>query len=258
MIVFTTLHNDKYKDLADITFNNKKNYCEKHNYPLLAKTDKWYNIPMGFEKAFLIKDAFVKYPTCEWVFFSECDTMITNMDIKLEDIIKNEDKHFVITTDINGINAGSFFVRNSQQGKEFLQAMIYHIGKCNNEQDFILYSYFISCNYKNIISLYPQKSFNSYDYYVFGDRYPSGLDMFGNNGRWEKGDFIIHFPDRPLQERIDLAKKYSQYVLGDKYPSGLNTIGNNHIWEKDEFIIHFPDKTLQERIDLARDSLKSF
>jgi mannan polymerase II complex MNN10 subunit len=140
MIVFTTLHDFNFNCLAELTLDkNKKIYCEKHNYPLLVKTDNWKNIPIGFEKAFLIFDAFKKYSNCDWVFFSECDTLITNMDIKLENIIKNEQKHFVITTDLNGINAGSFFVRNSLEGKEFLIYMINSIGIFPNEQEFIIH-----------------------------------------------------------------------------------------------------------------------
>ena len=215
-IVFTSLHNNDYIRLAEKTLNNnKKIYCEKHGYPLIVKTDKWNNIQIGYEKSFLIQSAFGDHPDCEWVFFSECDTLITNMNIKLEDIVKNEQKHFVITTDANGINAGSFFVRNSIKGREYIQAMINSIGKFRNEQDFIKYSYFGSKTYKDIISLYPQKSFNSYDYYLYGNgkEYPLGADIFGNNGRWTNGDFIIHFAGLSLTQRLTLADEYLQKVI---------------------------------------------
>jgi mannan polymerase II complex MNN10 subunit len=200
MIVFTTLHNDEFKLLADLTLPNKKTYCEKHNYPLIINTDNWHNIPIGFEKAYLIKDAFDTFPDCEWVFFSECDTLITNMDIKLEDIIKNEEKHFVITTDINGINAGSFFIKNSHEGNEFLQDMFNGIGKFNHEQEFIIDSFFISRKHHNKISLYPQRKFNSYIH--------NWNDLFGNNGQWQENDFIIHFPGIAYTVRLDLSREY--------------------------------------------------
>jgi mannan polymerase II complex MNN10 subunit len=198
MIVFTTLHNDSFKELADLTFPNKKIYCEKHNYPLVLKTDNWHNIPIGFEKAYLIKDAFDNYPECEWVFFSECDTLITNMNIKLEDIIKNEEKHFVITTDIGGINAGSFFIKNSAEGNDFLQDMFNSIDKFAHEQDFIKDSYFISRKHHNKMSLYPQKKFNSYIY--------DWKDLFGNNGKWEENDFMIHLAGIDYSSRLNLIK----------------------------------------------------
>jgi len=208
-IVFTSLHNFDYEVLAELTLHkNKKIYCEKHGYPLVFKNDNWHNICIGFEKAYVIKDAFEKHPLCEWVFMAECDTLITNMNIKLEDILKDEKKHVVVTSDCNGINAGNFFVRNTIEGKEFIQSMIDSISAYPHEQAFIIDSYFGSKKYTDIMSMYPQKIFNSYDYYIYGNAYPHGLDMFGNNGRWEDGDFIIHWPGTSLQHRLNLANEY--------------------------------------------------
>jgi hypothetical protein len=135
------------------------------------------------------------------------------MDIKLEDIVKNEQKHFVIPVDVNGINAGNFFVRNTVEGRNYMQAMIDSIGRFEHEQAFIIDSYFYSKTHTDIISLYPQRSFNSYDYNIWGDAYPYGLDMFGNNGRWSPGDFIIHFPGKSLEDRLLLSDKYSLQVI---------------------------------------------
>lgn len=213
-IVFTSLHDNNYQGLADITLTKNKNvYCKKNNYQLIVKTDNWQNIPIGYEKAYLIETAFEMYPQCEWVFFSECDTLITNMTIKLEDVIRNEQKHFVITTDVNGINSGSFFVKNSIEGRGFLEAMKNSIGKYANEQHFIIDSYFGKGDFKHIMSLYPQKSFNSYDYHLYGDNYSTGLDIQGNNGRWEYGDFIIHFPGLSYEYRLCLADYYLSQVI---------------------------------------------
>lgn len=213
-IIFTSLHTPNYNGLAEITLHSNKDlYCKKHNYPLIVKTNSFRNIPIGYEKAYLVKYALETYPSCEWVFFSECDTLITNMNIKLEDIIKDEQKHFVITTDVNNINAGSFFVKNSNDGIRFIEEMINSIGKYEHEQAFIIDSYFGVGNFKNIISLYPQKTFNSYNYYLYGNAYPLGMDIQGNNGRWEHGDFIIHFPGMTCEDRIRLAREYLTHVV---------------------------------------------
>ena len=220
-IVFTTMYNAEYISLANITHKNKEIYCKKHNYPLVTKTDNWHNIPIGYEKAYLIKEALTTYPNCEWVFFSECDTLITNMSIKLEDIIKDEPNHFVITTDLNDINAGSFFIRNSIEGIQFLQSIIDSIGSFAHEQEFFNYSYSTNFEYKKWFSLYPQKMFNSYDYDNENYKKPGfdrekmekGLDILGNNGRWQMGDFIIHFPAMGLSERIVASNYYTAFVI---------------------------------------------
>ena len=217
-MIFTTMHDKNYTDLANITLKNKQKYCEINNYPLLLKTDNWRPIAMGFEKAYLIKDAIQQYPECKWIFFSECDTFITNMNIKLEDIIQNEERHVVLTTDGNGINAGSFFIRNSPEGNHYLNEIIHSIGKFNNEQDFFQHCY-NSNNYKNIISVYPQRKFNSYIYHcnhytnnknAFSSNFNLGLDYFGNNGSWEKGDFMFHLPGMPLQYRILILNTFAK------------------------------------------------
>jgi hypothetical protein len=218
MIVFTTLHTANYERLAAITYNNKLYYCKKHKYPLLLKNNNWRNIEIGFEKAFLILDAFNQYPSCEWVFFSECDTFITNMDIKLETIIQNESKHFVITTDSNGINAGSFFVRNSAEGKLFLKTLIDNISSFGNEQHYFQVVHDANYyNLSNLISLYPQRSFNSYEYSTMIKRNIGlrnlDLDCFENNGNWEYGDFMIHWPSFSLEDRILLGEKYSLSIV---------------------------------------------
>lgn len=196
-IVFLTMYDHNYQCLADITMPNKIKYCDKHGYNLMCKTDFVDYIQMGYQKTFLIKDAINKYPNCKWLFFSECDTLITNMDIKLEDIIKDEQKHFVITTDFNGINAGSFFIRNSEQGISYIESMIESIGSHENEQHFIVYSQ-TNSKWNDVISIYPQRMFNSYEY---GPRYrtyikneQTSLDTLGKCGKWCKGDFIIHVP----------------------------------------------------------------
>jgi hypothetical protein len=39
--VYVTMYNSNWKDLACKTIPNKEEYCKKHNYPLLVKTDEW-------------------------------------------------------------------------------------------------------------------------------------------------------------------------------------------------------------------------
>jgi hypothetical protein len=51
MIVLATMHDDKYKELADETWEgNKVQYAEKHGYAYLAKTEDFYGFEPGFEK----------------------------------------------------------------------------------------------------------------------------------------------------------------------------------------------------------------
>ena len=145
MYTVVTVNDEAYESLAEWTVHkNKKLYCEKHNYTLYHSGDAAANIakmpfmaklppipethyPMGWAKVYAMKDAFEKYHDCEWIFNTDCDSMITNMDIKLEDIIKeyaDENTHVLIPADCNGINCGNMFIKNSPVGKAFLDTII--------------------------------------------------------------------------------------------------------------------------------------
>ena len=68
--------------------------------------------PSGWGKIFVIKEAMDKYPDAEWIFNTDCDVMITNMDVKLEDIVKDhagENTNIIIPADCNGIG-GNFAI----------------------------------------------------------------------------------------------------------------------------------------------------
>jgi len=230
-IVFTSLHDAGYQRLADITLEkNKKVYCEKHGYPLVVKSDGWHEgLAMGYEKAYLFKDAFNAHPDADWLFFSECDTLITNMDIRLESIIFGIDPkiHLIITTDANGINAGNMFLRNSTEAYRYLDEMLKCVPNYPHEQAFIQDSYHgfgrLSKRYRPIIQVVPQYVFNSYEYRTIkwtkrGFSHEMSHEKFsaddlGNRGQWEKGDFLIHWPNTSLELRLNLARFYSQYII---------------------------------------------
>ena len=143
MIAVVSVNDEKYEPLAEWTLHkNKKVYCEKHGYllehisdggaaiagkPVMLPPAPETHIPIGWGKIFAMKDVFRRHPDVEWIFSTDCDVMITNMNIKLEDIIKehsNENIHVMIPADCNGINCGNMLVRNSPIGKAFLNTII--------------------------------------------------------------------------------------------------------------------------------------
>jgi hypothetical protein len=61
----------------------------------------------------------------------------------------------------------------------------------------------------------PQRELNSYDY----DEYPGSIphiykkDLSGNDGQWQAGDFLIHWPAVPVPRRIMLAQQMLPLVV---------------------------------------------
>jgi hypothetical protein len=218
-IVFTTLHTDNYQSLADVTLEqNKRKYCELHGYPLVTMTDGWLyeRKAIGFDKITVIRDALKKYPDADWIFFSESDAMITNFKIKLEQFT-DERFHFILPADINGTNCGNFMLRNSEIGLAFLNS-IECAGSIYKNHPMYENQYIQDCvtgtHWRSVIKVVPQRLFNSYDYSTM-PRYAhvEHKDAIGVNGQWQSGDFMIHFADRNLDERIQLATRYLEKVI---------------------------------------------
>lgn len=246
MYVVVSVNDQKYKPLADWTvLKNKKVYCERHGYVLKHYEDCAESLvgkpmragnppipethyPMGWAKVYAIKDAFEKYPDCEWIFNTDCDVMITNMTIKLEDIVnectKDANVHVIIPADCNGINCGNMFIKNSPIGKAFLDTIIaglplyreWYLFENQLIQDLCVGTHLTEQGVKaggtlwgRVIKILPQRIFNSYDYKkipLLKDR-PQYNDILGHDGQWKEGDFIIQWPSTDLDYRIKEAEE---------------------------------------------------
>ena len=211
-IILASLHNQAYQPLGDITWDqNKVPYGDLHEYAYCCKTTDFYGVPIGFEKIYFLRDLCELHLWADWIWWTGCDAMITNFTIKVEDRVDN-DYHFIIATDCNGINADSFFVRNSEQGRGFLNHIISLMPKYLHdnwfEQQAIIDNYE---NFKDIIKLVPQRLINSYDYKLYPTQ--SNIDKLGNCGQWETGDWLIHWPGTSLAHRLHLAQHYLTEVV---------------------------------------------
>ena len=247
----TAVYTKAIKELGVITLEyNKRKYCEKHGYDLDLRTDpskfntqKDFGIAhFGYEKIGILLEllekkvsegTYLEDKKYDWVFWCGSDTMITNYDIKLEDLI-DTDYHFIVPNDLWGINADCILARNSPECIEFLQEVYSTFFKYVNEdgtnidtgerlpdggarswaeQGAILD---LKDKYKDVVKVVPQKTMNSYLY----NFYPSpwhklGLDCDGNDGTWSKGDFMLHLPGMPNDVRLNVVLNILKDVIGD-------------------------------------------
>jgi hypothetical protein len=204
-----TAHNAAYQPLADITWeNNKKLYAQKHGYDAIAMTTGFqYPLPqISFDRTRTIVEL-LESGKYDWIHACGCDTMITNFNIKLEDLI-DPNYDFIIATDCFNINNDSFLAKNSPVTIAWLKKVLEI-----REQYADHYWYDQQAMIDTIdmmgdkIKIVPQRVLNSYDY----DQYPGSIphiykrDMFGNDGQWADGDFLIQWPGIPNDRRIPLA-----------------------------------------------------
>jgi hypothetical protein len=250
MFTLVSAHNEYYEPLAKKTLDeNKKVYCEKHGYNLYESRDCGESligkplqagnppipdthVPLGWGKIYAIKDAMEKNPQSEWFFNTDCDVMITNMTIKLEDIVSkiaDENTHIIIPVDINGINCGNMFIRNSPIGKAFLDTVISGLPLYRNWYMFenqLIQDLFVGSHLEEdgihqsgtfwgrVGKIVPQRIFNSYDY----KNHPTLKtrsnfnDILGTDGQWQRGDFMIQWPSTTLEHRLKVADIYNKLI----------------------------------------------
>lgn len=212
-----TMHDQNYSDLADITYRqNKVLYCEKHGYGLFAKTD---NFSPGrrvyFDKIRHSLETLEQNPNIRWIWWLDCDAVITNFNTTIEQWC-DPDYHFVIAVDRYNLNNGSYFLRNSDQSREYFQHILsleeqYLDAEWPEQQPMID----LIDQYRSIIKIHSQRDFNSYDYdFYFKDHGNThDWDLFGNNGNWQPGDFVCHYPGITYSKKIELAKNILERVI---------------------------------------------
>ncbi len=210
-VAIVSLFNDRHKDLAELTwYNNKVEYASKHGYSAIAKTDNFSPEQVHFDKFVHILQALKDNPDLDWVWWLDNDAMITNFDIKLEDLVDPE-YHIIMPTDIAALNTGSFIVRNSLQVKEWLEFLLSKKAEYKNDKKWFEQQAVIDFypKFQHLFKIIPQQWLNSYDYKMYN---VEGKDLLGQDGQWYPGDFVIHWPGLPNETRIQLAKQCQQYI----------------------------------------------
>jgi hypothetical protein len=184
--------------LAKITWDsNKKLYCEAkgYDYRIREQTTPY----KGFDKILFLEEI-IKENKHEWIFWCDCDTLVTNFEKNIEDLM--DGKHeFFLTKDWSDINGGVFLFKTSERGLSYfnhVKEKMYEFSSQNKyrfgEEQTAMIRTVDDPKFEGIIKILPQRSMNSYPYdKVYG--HPNGhLDKLGQNGNWQKGDFIIHIP----------------------------------------------------------------
>ena len=213
MYAVVSLNDEKYQPLADLTWTqNKQIYCDRHGYMGVNKTSGFRGgIPIGFEKIVFLQELLEEHKDLEWVWWTGSDAMITNHTIKIEDKIDPQ-YDLIIATDCNEINNDSFLLKNSEWSRKYLAYIMEVMPQYQNhffyEQQAMIDS--IPAN-KEKIKIVPQRYLNAYK----NDLYPhqSKYDLLGNDGTWQKGDWLIHWPGTSLDLRLQLARHFLNEVV---------------------------------------------
>jgi hypothetical protein len=215
-------------DLADQTDGLKREYCERNGYEFFAIKDEdfvvWtkpYSSFMDWNKAFYVNRLLNERPDIEWVLISEADATITNMTVRMEDKIDN-DYHVVIPVDRLQLNGGNWLLRNSPEGRAYIQMMVDVVEQYREDQSpegklidkWGLQQVMIDTidQYADIVKIVPQRYMNSYEPEIY-DYCDASKDILGTSAAWEKGDWIIHWPGIKHNIRLDRVKRLAEQDL---------------------------------------------
>lgn len=234
MYALVELHDANYQPLADCTWeDNKKSYAQLHGYKTFCKTDNFVpDVGLGYQKIHYVKELLATNPDVEWFWWTGTDTMITNFATRIEDRVLSA-YHFIVCADVNGINADSFLVRNSPEGRAYIDHLLALEAECSKHWDVeqraiattlgwpatgekgwpVPADLKVCDQYKDIVKVMPQRYMNSFNYQLYGGMYPDPKDKLGFDGNWQLGDWLIHWPAVDVNYRIELYKFYKEYII---------------------------------------------
>ncbi len=182
-----------WQPLADIVLPIVKDYCMKHGYRR-ALMPSFENNDWAARKMLYLEMLLVNY---DFIWVLDLDTLITNPSIPFTDFTDDEHDIF-ITRDINGINAGSWIVRNTKASRNFVSKIVDNFNEPHEQILMNKYLHLVD------VKFLPHPSINSYDYNQYNG---FGLSVPAHDqGQWEPGDLLLHLPGLSLEQRIEIFK----------------------------------------------------
>jgi hypothetical protein len=211
MFAVASINLPNYQDLADLTDQPKQEYCDRHGYKFFVLKENKYSDVMGFNKIGYILDLLNTNPDIEWLLFTECDATITNVTTTMQDKIDN-DFHVIIPVDRLNLNAGNLLVRNSTEGRAYLQMLLDNEPEYKDkewaEQQVMIDTI---DKYTNTVKIVEQRYMNSYIQAPY-DYCDIRTDVLGNSGEWQEGDWILHMPGLHKPVRIQVVTEILKHI----------------------------------------------
>lgn len=181
-------------------------YALQHNYIYFS----WnYDIvplerSVYYNKIVALYKAMETYPEIEWFLYLDADAIITNNQIKIEDIItRNEGKEIIFGTDNNGQNNGVFLIKNSPVMKNYLQQCYNETKYLNTktpEQNTMFFTIADSVELQTITGWEPAWFFNAY--------LSKYKDMQYDEPVWNENSFILHLQRINNKQREKFFKDF--------------------------------------------------
>lgn len=188
-----------HEELAEVSLVNLIEYTKIHGYDMriiYIENDKWeYRKHEAFEKYF--KEGY------DLIWYKDVDSVITNLTMPITDFIDDEHSFF-ITKDFTELNGGSIITKNTKDGQSVNDNILEMSGEYLNEQNAINVLIDIQ-PFNKFMKVLPHPSINSYHYNLYPEckKYVGREDL----GDWKEGNFLLHVPALPMEQRIKILKQ---------------------------------------------------
>lgn len=186
-----------YQQIADLVSDNRSDYAQRHGYQLHIS-----HYAGSWGKLDAILDA---WDTADWLWWLDTDAAITNPDQRLEDLIGEPrasatgSPSVILTTDRNGLNAGSMLIRTTPEVLAILEDLRARRADFDSqskwwEQTGLAYLFW---KINALVKVIPQRTMNSY---------PLSPGLVEPPACWEPGDFVMHCAGMTNPARIALLR----------------------------------------------------
>lgn len=223
--------------ILQLSHQNKEHYCTRQGYAMLDGTG-WYSSSTHGHLTYYswLKVQFLchmmnDHKEHQWLFWMDTDTLIMNMQIRLGQLLVDveRDDVIVIAADAEGLNAGTFFIQNSEAGRAFCENWLSKRAKYRYEQQAlsILYNEAVEengdmCSVEELDLSHPSgiraclnktaPGFRVLRLCAMGSW--SGLEWKCSHGYYFQGvymygDFIVHFAGNDKETKLRLMEKMS-------------------------------------------------
>lgn len=197
-VVIVSSHSAKIINTTVTTISNKLEYCLKHDYSFLLDCQDYNDAVSSTDKLIGLFD---KYDV---IWCLDMDTIITNMNYRIEELECLGPDVTVCQERAFGINCGSMVYKNTDNSKWFLKTI--SETKSEWENMGLIWQEWLVTNYervKHCLTLAPLRSFNSCSLpYWYGG--PEVAD-------WQDGDFVYHACGAK-EKQIPLLNDVLKYV----------------------------------------------
>ncbi|KAL0940930.1 alpha-mannosyltransferase [Colletotrichum truncatum] len=210
VVIVTALDETAYgKNYLASVRDNRNRYAQLHGYEVMFTNAGDYDLngsPASWNKVVSLRHAITKYPDASWFWYLDQDSYIMDTQpleslllnaekieslmlkdhpvvppdsiIKTFPHLKGQDIDFVLTQDREGLSAGSFFIRNGEWAKFFIDTWFDPLYRSYNFQKAEGHALeHIVQWHPTILSrlaIVPQKAFNSYNRYDKGEMFQDG------------------------------------------------------------------------------------